>query len=76
MPVRAIITEVTRADCKEAVHLIEGIEASDLLTNRGYDTSEIAAFAFPGGINVVIPPGRIEKNRAYMTAIATKSGIL
>ena len=28
MPVRVLITEGTRADCKEAVHLIEGISAA------------------------------------------------
>ena len=60
MPVRAIITEGTRADCKEAIHLIEGIGAQNLLADRGYDTSEIVAFALSAGINVVIPP---KKNR-------------
>ena len=60
MPVRAIITEGTRADCKEAIRLIEGIDAQNLLADRGYDTSEIVAFALSAGINVVIPP---KKNR-------------
>ena len=60
MPVRAIITEGTRADCKEAIHLIEGIDAQNLLADRGYDTSEIVAFALSTGINVVIPS---KKNR-------------
>ena len=45
MPVRAIITEGTRADCREAIHLIEGIDAQNLLADRGYDTSEIVALA-------------------------------
>ena len=45
MPVRAIITEGARADCREAVRLIEGIAAQKLLADRGYDTSEIVAFA-------------------------------
>ena len=49
-----------RADCKEAVHLIEGIDAQNLLADRGYDTSEIVAFALSAGINVIIPP---KKNR-------------
>lgn len=31
MPVRVLITEGTRADCKEAIHLIEGISAETLL---------------------------------------------
>ena len=62
MPVRAIITEGTRADCREAIHLIEGIDAQNLLADRGYDTSEIVAFALSAGINVVIPP---KKNRCH-----------
>ena len=41
MPVRILITEGTRADCKEAVHLIEGISAEILLADRGYDTNDI-----------------------------------
>ena len=60
MPVKEIITEGTRADCKEAIHLIEGIDAQNLLADHGYDTSEIIAFALSAGMNVVIPP---KKNR-------------
>ena len=60
MPVRVIVTEGTRADCKEAVHLIQGIDAENLLADRGYDTSEIVSYATTAGMNVVIPP---KKNR-------------
>lgn len=60
MPVRVIVTEGTRADCKETVHLIQGINAENLLANRGYDTSEILSYAITAGMNVVIPP---KKNR-------------
>ena len=35
MPIRILVTEGTRADCKEAVHLIEGISAETLLADRG-----------------------------------------
>lgn len=45
MPVRILITEGTRADCKEAVHLIEGIFADFLLTDKGYDTQVIVDYA-------------------------------
>ena len=60
MPVRVLITEGTRADCKEAVHLIEGISAETLLADRGYDTNEILAYAISAGMDPVIPP---KKNR-------------
>ncbi len=59
-PVRVIVTEGTRADCKEAVHLIQGINAENLLADRGYDTSKIVSYAIAAGMNVVIPP---KKNR-------------
>ena len=60
MPVRILITEGTRADCKEAVHLIEGISAEVLLADRGYDTNDILAYASSAGMEAVIPP---KKNR-------------
>ena len=60
MPVRAIITEGTRADCKEAIALIDGISAHALLADRGYDTNDIVNYALLKGMDVVIPP---KKNR-------------
>ena len=60
MPVRILITEGTRADCKEAVHLIEGISVEVLLADRGYDTNDILAYAVSAGMEAVIPP---KKNR-------------
>lgn len=49
MPVRILVTEGTRADCKEAIHLIEGISAQALLADRAYDTSEIISYARNAG---------------------------
>lgn len=63
MPVRVIITEGTRSDCKEAIHLIQGISAENLLADRGYDTSEIVSYAVSSGMNVVIPPKRNRKEQ-------------
>ena len=60
MPVRILVTEGTRADCKEAVHLIEGISAETLLADRGYDTNDILAYTASTGMEAVIPP---KKNR-------------
>ena len=50
----------TRAYCKEAVHLIEGISAETLLADRGYDTNDILSYAVSAGMEPVIPP---KKNR-------------
>ncbi len=60
MPVKILITEGTQADCTQAVHLIRGIDAENLLADKAYDTDEILAFAYLQGIQPVIPP---KKNR-------------
>ena len=70
MPVRILVTEGTRADCKEAIHLIEGISAQALLADRAYDTSEIIAYARNAGRNVVIPGKKNRKHfRGYDTCL-------
>jgi hypothetical protein len=71
MPVRVLITKGTRADCKEAIHLIEGITAEALLADRGYDTNEMIAYAASAGMEVVIPP---KKNRISFTIKAIAEG--
>ena len=60
MPLRAIITESTRADCKEALPLIDGISAKALLADRAYDVGYIITEAISQGMEVVIPS---KKNR-------------
>ena len=60
MPVRAIITQGTTADCTQAQRLIEGFSAEYLLADRGYDSDAIVKQAENQGMKVVIPP---RKNR-------------
>ena len=60
MPVWILITEGSRADCKETVHLIESISVEVLLTDQGYDTNDVLAYAVSAGMQAVIPP---KKNR-------------
>ena len=60
MPLRAIITEGTRADCKKACALIDGLDAQALLADRAFDTDEIVEKAAQKAMKVVIPP---KKNR-------------
>ncbi len=60
MPVRVVITSGTRADCREAIALIDGLFADYLLADRGYDTNEIIDWAIKHGMIAVIPP---KKNR-------------
>ena len=61
MPVRAIITEGTAADCTQAIPLIEGISAQYLLADRGYDTDSIVCHAEQRNMQVVIPAKRNRK---------------
>ena len=60
MPVRAILTEGTAADCTQAIALIEGLTAEYLLADKGYDTNDIISQAIAQGMKPVIPP---KKNR-------------
>ena len=60
LPFRATVTEGTRADCKEAIALIQDLPCKVLLADRGYDTDEIIEYAKKSGIQPVIPP---KKNR-------------
>lgn len=60
MPIRVIVTEGTRADCKEACALIDGLGAEALLADRGYDTDEIIEASVNAAMKPVIPP---KKNR-------------
>ena len=62
MPVRAVITQGTTADCTEALSLIAGIPAEQLLADRGYDSNHIIEQAISQGMQVVIPP---KKNRKH-----------
>ena len=63
--IRVVITEGTRADCKEAAGLIDGILAEALLADRGYDTNALIEQALSQGMEVVIPPkkNRIEQRK-------------
>ena len=65
MPVRVIITEGNRADCKEALHLIQGINAENLLADRDYAALGIVSYAIAVGMKVVvIPPGKNRKEQS------------
>lgn len=59
-PVRAVITQGTRANCKETGCLIAGLSADALLADKGYDTNAIIKQARQQGMEPVIPP---KKNR-------------
>jgi transposase len=74
MPVRALVTEGTTADCTQAIALIDGFDAEHLLADRGYDTNSILEHVERQGISAVIPPKRNRKaQRAYDKDIYSNS---
>jgi transposase len=68
LPVRMFITKGTTADCTQAHKLVEGINADNLIADKGYDSDEIVNLALDSGMNVVIPP---RKNRTQRRAYDT-----
>ena len=60
MPIRAIITDGTTADCSQASDLIQGLSAQALLADRGYDSNLIIQQALDQLMQPIIPP---KKNR-------------
>ena len=54
------ITAGTTADCTQAGKLVEGIDADNLIADKGYDSDEIVNLALEAGMQAVIPP---KKNR-------------
>ena len=61
MPVRVFVTAGTTADCTQAIALIDGFTAENLLADRGYDTDALIEAAVLAGMQVVIPPKRNRK---------------
>uniref|UniRef100_UPI0018CE5ED9 IS5 family transposase n=1 Tax=Bacillus thuringiensis TaxID=1428 RepID=UPI0018CE5ED9 len=59
-PIKFMITGGEVSDFTEAVHLITGLKAENLIADKGYDSDEIVRFAKKQGMNPVIPP---RKNR-------------
>ena len=44
MPVKFIVTEGTRADCKEAINLLKNLDAKLLFADHAYDTNETLSY--------------------------------
>ena len=65
MPLRAIVTSGTTADCKKAIELLKNLSGKYLLADKGYDSQEILDYAKSHGIIPVIPPRKSRKNQRY-----------
>ena len=53
-----IVTEGTRANCKEAINLLKNLDAKLLFADRAYDTNEILSYIARRNTKSVIPPKR------------------
>lgn len=70
MPLRTLVTEGTRADCKMAIELIEGIPVEHLMADRAYDTNALMEYLHQHEAQAVIPPKRNrKKKREYDKAL-------
>ena len=63
MPVRVLVSAGNVADCTEACNLIDGIEAENLIADRGYDSNDIVEAAGKAGMQAVIPPKKNRKTK-------------
>ena len=61
MPVRMFVTAGTIADCSQACRLIEGIDAENLLADKGYDSDAFVDSLVERKITPVIPPRKGRK---------------
>ena len=71
---KVLITGGNVADCTEACDLIEGIEAQNLIADRGYDTNKIVQVATTAGMQArLYHPKRTERQSGNMIGTSIKS---
>ncbi len=63
LPLRAIITAGSVADCTIAEGLIDGFHAEYVLADKGYDSQSIVEFIEISGAEAVIPPRKNRKEQ-------------
>jgi len=63
LPIKFILTGGQEAECKQAIPLLENINAIAVLADKGYDTNALREWLKAQGIKAVIPPksNRIEE---------------
>jgi transposase len=63
MPVKFKLTGGQEAECKQAIPLLENVNASAVLADKGYDTNELRAWLKERMIKAVVPPksNRVEE---------------
>ena len=66
MPIKAIVTDGSKADCKEAIPLIQNLPYKALFVDRGYDSDEIISTGY-------VLRKRIEKFNVLTTKLLKKT---
>ncbi len=75
MPVRVLATEGTAADCRQAVELIEGMDAEHLLADKACDTNAILSCCEEPEVIPAVPPKRNRKRPGAQMSISAGTGI-
>jgi len=73
MPLRAIVTSATQADCSQAGALINGLKAEHLIADKGYDSDAIVHKAQEQNIQPQIPPVKTVNSNAFTINICIAS---
>nr|WP_246247014.1 transposase [Candidatus Methylobacter favarea] len=63
MPIKFILTGGQKAECQQAVPLLENVKASAVLADKAYDTDELRTWLTGRGIKAVIPPKSNRKEK-------------
>lgn len=56
MPIKFILAGGQEAECKQAIPLLENVQASAVLADKGYDTNGLRGWLDEPGTKAVIPP--------------------
>ncbi len=75
MPVRVLATEGTAADCRQAVELIEGMDAERLLADKACGTNAILSCCEEHEVIPAVPPKRNRKRPRAQMSISAGTGI-
>ena len=63
MPIKYILTGGQKAECQQAIPLLENVKASAVLADKAYDTDAFRAWLECRGIKAVIPPKSNRKEK-------------
>ncbi|MGZ4978681.1 MAG: IS5 family transposase [Methylobacter sp.] len=63
MPIKYLLTGGQKAECQQAIPLLENVKPSAVLADKAYDTDELRTWLKDRGIKTVIPPKSNRKEK-------------